>query len=107
VQLVVVLGHSKCGAVAATVDALKNPDSEHSKNIGAIVDRVRPAVEPVLRDGEQQGDSLIKDCVRANVQHSVEQLKESSPVLTKLMDDGKLTIVGAEYSLETGEVEFL
>jgi carbonic anhydrase len=107
VQLVVVLGHSKCGAVMATVDALNDPDSEHSKNISAIVDRVKPAVEPVVQDGGQQGDTLIKECVRANVRRSVEQLKESSSVLQKLMDDGKLTIVGAEYSLETGEVEFL
>jgi carbonic anhydrase len=107
VQLVVVLGHSNCGAVQATIDAIGSPGSEHSQNIAAIVDRVSPAVEPLLGEATDDREALVKQAVQANVRHSVSQLSEGSPLIRQLIDAGQLTIVGAKYSLQSGNVEFL
>lgn len=105
-RLVVVLGHSGCGAVAATLEESQRPTEMRSPNLRAIVDRVRPAVEPLLTDGvERAPEDLFREAVRANVRASVEQLRHGSEILEHLMDAG-LTIVGATYSLETGTVDF-
>jgi carbonic anhydrase len=106
-QLVVVLGHTDCGAVIATLKELALKDSHRSPNLRAIVDRIRPAVEPVLaehKDDEAVG--AVGDAVRANVRASVEQLRHGSLILERLIDDGKLRIIGAEYCLDQGVVEF-
>jgi len=105
-RLVVVLGHTRCGAVTATLDELQRPTEGQSKNLRSIVDRVRPAVLPLL-DTDLAGDrdALIDRAVRANVIASANQLRHGSEILEELMDDG-LSVVGAEYSLETGEVDF-
>jgi len=106
-RLVVVLGHTQCGAIQATLEALASPDAAGSRNLQAIVDRVRPAVEPLLagpaaRDPEQ----LVREAERANVRASVDHLRHGSEVLESLIRDDGLLVVGAEYSLETGEVDF-
>lgn len=106
VQLVVVMGHSNCGAVQATINALGNPDSEHSHNIAAIVDRVSPAVKPLLGHPDGDQTTLVKQAVQANVSHSVAQLSSGSPLIKELVASGQLTIVGAKYSLESGVVDF-
>ncbi len=105
--LVVVLGHSKCGAVSATVDALTGNSKIPTSNLHSIVKRVRPAVETLLAtDLRNDHDELIHQAVRANVRSSVEHLSSGSATLEKLISEGKLMVVGAEYSLETGEVDF-
>ena len=108
VQLVVVLGHSNCGAIQATIDAVNQPDSEHSHNIEAIVSRIRPAVEPLISP-ESLGDrdALVRQAVWANVHRSVEQLRHGSELIENLEQQGKLKIVGAKYSLSSGDVEFI
>lgn len=103
-HLVVVLGHTQCGAILATIEELQQDTDEQSPNLRSIVDRVRPAVEPLLADGD---DDIVGRAVRANVKASVENLKHGSEILEDLVDLGTLSIVGAEYSLETGRVEFL
>ena len=105
--LVVVLGHSHCGAVQATIETLQQPDKLPSRNLMSIVNRVRPAVE-ILFQTELANDisKLSKHAVRANVFASVNQLRHGSAVLENLIEQGKLMIVGAEYSLESGVVEF-
>ena len=106
-QLVVVLGHSNCGAIIATLQELALKDSHRSPNLRAIVDRVRPALEYVLSDGSDVDDEAVIDaCVRANVRASVEQLQHGSLILEQLIETGDLKIVGAEYSIETGNIEF-
>ena len=106
-RLVVVLGHSNCGAIIATLQELALKDSHRSPNLRAIVDRVRPAVEPVLKDnGDVDDDEVISNCVHANIRASVEHLQHGSLILEQLIDNGDLQIVGAEYSIETGYVEF-
>lgn len=106
-RLVVVLGHSQCGAICATVEELKRPNSEQSQNIKAIVDRIRPSVEPFkVTELWDDDDALVEQAVRTNVRASVNQLKHGSSLLENLCDHEGLLIVGAEYSLETGEVEF-
>jgi len=106
-RLVVVLGHSQCGAICATVEELKRPTSEQSLNIKAIVDRIRPSVEP-FKATELWNDeeALVEQAMRANVRASANQLRHGSTILENLSDNDGLLIVGAEYSLETGEVEF-
>jgi len=106
-KLVLVLGHSNCGAVIATLNELGLRASHRSPNLRAIVDRVRPAVEPVLeRHESSEGDDVLRDAVRANIHASVERLSHGSRILEQLVDDGDLLVVGAEYSVENGAVEF-
>jgi carbonic anhydrase len=106
-RLVVVLGHSQCGAVVATLEDLRGPTDGHSRNVRAIVDRVRPAVEGLLAtDGRHDADALVAQAVRANIRASANHLRHGSPLLGQLIRDEGLLVVGAEYSLETGVVEF-
>lgn len=106
-RLVVLLGHSNCGAIRATVEELKRPNSEQSLNIKSIVERIRPSVEPFkVTELWKDDDGLIEQAVRSNVRASVNQLKHGSTVLEDLSDHEGLLIGGAEYSLETGKVEF-
>ncbi|MCJ7590996.1 MAG: carbonic anhydrase [Woeseiaceae bacterium] len=106
-RLVVVLGHSDCGAIIATLQELGLKESHRSPNLRAIVDRIRPAVEPILDEHSDLDDKAVVDeCVRANVRASVEQLRHGSLILEQLIDSGDLTIIGAEYSIETGYIEF-
>jgi carbonic anhydrase len=106
-RLVVVLGHSMCGAVIATLDELRRPSESRSPNLRAIVDRIRPAVEPLVVAGhDQDRDALVRDAVRANVRAAANHLRHGSPILEELIETKGLLIVGAEYSLETGVVEF-
>lgn len=106
-QLVVVLGHSRCGAISATIEQLRTPTERQSRNLRAIVDRVRPAVEGLLAT-ELRHDpvALAQQAVRANIRASADHLRHGSEVLEHLIQQGRLQIVGAEYSLETGRVEF-
>lgn len=111
-KLVVVLGHSNCGAVTACVDALIDPEHNYSPNIQSIVDRIRPSVHNLYELATAKGqhidtDELIEHSMRANVRMSVSQLKHGSRSLEDLVDKGQLLIVGAEYNLETGKVHFL
>ncbi|MHA3059553.1 carbonic anhydrase [Acinetobacter sp. ANC 4636] len=105
--VVVVLGHSHCGAIQATIDTLMNPDSPPSSNLMSIVNRVRPSVE-ILMQTELKHDlcKLSEHAVRSNVFASVNQLRHGSAVLESLIAKGKMIVVGAEYSLQTGNVDF-
>jgi carbonic anhydrase len=106
-RLVVVLGHSQCGAVLATLDQLRQPAESQSRNLRSIVDRVRPSVEALLNmELNLDREALIRHAVRANVMVSVSHLRHGSEILEQLIDREGLLVVGAEYSLETGEVEF-
>lgn len=106
-RLVVVLGHSECGAVLATLEELQNPGANNSRNLASIVDRVRPSVESLL-DTEVARDrsALVRKAVRANIRASADHLRHGSQVLEQLIQKDGLMVVGAEYSLETGIVDF-
>ena len=105
--LVVVLGHSRCGAILATLDELHRPTDKQSRNLASIVDRIRPSVEALLAtEKHRDPDSLVDDAVRANVRVSASQLRHGSGILEQLILSEGLVVVGAEYSLETGEVDF-
>ncbi|WP_440224611.1 carbonic anhydrase [Dokdonella sp. MW10] len=106
--LVVVLGHSNCGAVLATIEELGRRSEEQSRNLRSIVDRVRPSVEPLLATSlAHDHGALVHQAVLNNIRMSVNQLRHGSSVLEQLVLGGRLLIVGAEYSLETGVVTFL
>lgn len=106
-RLVVVLGHSQCGAILATIEQLRRPGASRSRNLQSIVDRVRPAVEPLLSTNlANDHAALVKKAVRANIRAAANHLRHGSEVLEQLIHDEGVLVVGAEYSLETGVVAF-
>ena len=105
--LVVVMGHSQCGAITATLEELQGRAATSSRNLRSIVDRVRPSIEPLLAQHPAgDHDALVREAVRANVCASVDHLRHGSELLEKLIREDGLMVVGAEYSLETGVVDF-
>ncbi|MCG6976724.1 MAG: carbonic anhydrase [Acidiferrobacterales bacterium] len=105
--LVVVMGHSMCGAVIATLSDLERPSEARSSNLLSIVNRIRPTVEPLFEtDLRKNPDLLLETAIRANIRASTNQLRHGSQMLEQLVQSGDLAIVGAEYSLETGVVDF-
>ncbi len=104
-RLVVVLGHSRCGAVEATLEQLQRPKENQSHNLHSIVDLVRPSVENLL-EMNLEHDALVRQAVRANIRASVNHLRHGSEIIEQLILKDGLLVVGAEYSLETGVVDF-
>jgi carbonic anhydrase len=104
-RLVMVLGHTQCSAVAATLEAVRTPTNQ-SPNVRSIVDRIRPAVETIIAAGLSDEASVLRQAVRANVRASADHLRHGSALLEQLIQDDGLLVAGAEYSLETGEVDF-
>jgi carbonic anhydrase len=106
-RLVVVLGHSQCGAITATLEELRRTGGSESRNLRAIVDRVRPSVEALLHtDVARDPERLVREAVRANIRASADHLRHGSEILEHLIAEEGLLVVGAEYSLETGMVDF-
>lgn len=110
-KLVVVLGHSHCGAVTACVEALMYPDLYYSPNLQSIVDRIRPSVLNLHELSTASGSdadvaTLTAKSIRANVRMSVSQLRHGSRFLEDMVSAGELVVVGAEYDVATGNVVF-
>ena len=106
-RLVVVLGHSQCGAILATLEELQQPKDHRSRSLRSIVDRVRPSVEALLAtELRRDPDGPVRQAVRANIRASADHLRHGSEVLERLVETNELLVVGAEYSLETGIVDF-
>jgi carbonic anhydrase len=106
-RLVIVLGHSRCGAVLATLEQLGCRSEDQSRNLRSIVDRIRPSVEPLLRtELRRDPDALVREAVRANVRMSADHLRHGSEILEQLIQKDGLQVIGAEYSLDSGIVEF-
>ena len=106
-RLAVVLGHTQCGAILATLEELRQPAPLQSPNLRSIVDRIRPSVEPLLAAMPAQPlDAVIAHAVRANIRAAADHLRHGSELLERLVQRDGLLIVGAEYCLETGVVDF-
>jgi len=106
-RLVVVLGHSMCGAILATLEELGRPTEGQSPNLRSIVDRIRPSVEMLwATELRQNPEALVRHAVRANIRASANHLRHGSQILEQLIQGDGLLVVGAEYSLETGVVDF-
>ena len=107
IPLVVLMGHTRCGAIEATLEAISRPEDESLHPLRSIVDRVRPAIEPLtFTDLARHPDELRRQCVRANVRAGANHLRHGSPAIEKLVLDQRVTVVGAEYDLESGLVDF-
>ena len=105
--LVVVLGHTRCGAILATLEELERPSESQSPNLRSIVGRIRPAVEALLEtDLRDRRDALVAHAIRANIRAATNQLRHGSSILENLIQRGQLLVVGAEYSLDSGIVDF-
>lgn len=106
-RLVVVLGHTNCGAIEATIDELQQPAEKQSRNIAAIVNRIQPSIMDLIDAGEvNTREELMSKAVRENVRYSANALRHGSEIIEELIGNGELLIVGAQYSLDTGVVEF-
>ena len=106
-RLVVVMGHSRCGAIMATLEEVLGRATTDSRNLRSIVDRIRPSVEMMISGRERvDPDALMHDAVRANVRASTNHLRHGSELLEEMIRTESLLIVGAEYALETGVVSF-
>ena len=106
-KLVLVLGHTRCGAIAATIEDLQGSGEHDSRNLRDIVDRIRPAVEMVVaEDAHDDDEDLELRAMRANIAYSVDHLRHDSPLMEQLIREDGVLVVGAEYSLETGVVTF-
>jgi carbonic anhydrase len=106
-RLVVVLGHSHCGAIATTLEQLQRPKENQSRNLHSIVDLIRPSVEGLLAtDFKHDLEALVHEAVRVNVRASVNRLRHGSDIIEQLIQTSGLLVVGAEYSVETGVVDF-
>lgn len=106
-RLVVVMGHSQCGAIHATLEQLQTPSENRSRNLRSIVDFIRPSIESLLDQGfGGDTDTLVEKAVRANVRTSSQKMRNGSEILEDLEREEGLMIIGAEYSLETGVVDF-
>ena len=106
-RLVVVLGHTSCGAVQATLDELERDSESRSPNLRAIVDYIRPSVAELLEtDLRHDREALVPHAVRANIRASASHLRHGSRILEQLSQNDGLHVVGAEYSLATGVVDF-
>jgi len=106
-RLVIVMGHSHCGAVTATIEELKRPAASRSQNMHAIVGRIQPSIEALMEtELADDYDALLEQAIRANIRSSANHLRHGSTVLEELIQTKGLLVVGAEYSLETGKVDF-
>lgn len=106
-RLVVVLGHSECGAVGAALDELQGRSTHQSRNLRSIVDRIRPALETLVSSWQRDDPgALLNEAVRANVRASAEHLRHGSELLENLAKTDGLWVVGAQYSLKSGAVDF-
>ena len=105
-RLVVVLGHSSCGAVLATLEQIPRPSDEQSPGLRSIVDRIRPAVAGLLVTEHGSREALVREAVRANIALAAHQLRHGSELLEHLIEHEEILVVGAEYSLDSGVVEF-
>jgi carbonic anhydrase len=107
-RLVVVLGHTMCGAIRATMDELANPAPARQENLHSIVDSISPCLEPLIKATPQVSeDDLLREAMRENIRHSVQQLQQQSPILRKQINEQGLEIIGAEYCVSSGVVDFL
>ena len=106
VRLVVVMGHTRCGAVKAAMEAIRSGDEPNSRHLQSITDRIRPHIEELV-NGNEITDELYRRAVRANVRASVDQLRHGSQMLESLVDQGSVQVVGCVYDLDTGTAEFL
>ena len=106
-RLVVVMGHTQCGAIQATLEELERPSDSRSPNLRSIVSRIRPSVQALLSTGLPHGsEELVHQAVRANIRASVDHLRHGSELLETMIQTAGVLVVGAEYSLETGVVDF-
>ena len=106
-RLVVVMGHTRCGAILATLEYVENPGGTSSRNVRSIVERVRPSIEPLMKtELARDRAALLREGTRANVRVAADHLRHGSELLEQLIQEDGLLVVGAEYNLDTGEVDF-
>jgi carbonic anhydrase len=106
-RLVVVMGHTSCGAIQAAIESITGEQGPASRNLMSIVNRVRPNIEGLMAtDLARDPVRLHREAMRANVRASVNHLRHGSEVIERLAEKDGLAVVGSELDLSTGEVTF-
>lgn len=106
-RLVVVMGHTQCGAIRATYDAIRGQGREISDNVRNIVERIQPHIQPIVEHGDDQStQKVLNESMRANVLASANHLRSASRILEDLISRHELAVVGASYNIATGKVQF-
>jgi carbonic anhydrase len=106
-RLVVVLGHTNCGAIRASMNVLRTGDRPESRNIRAITDRIVPQIRGIVRNpGTMTEAQIARAAMRCKVEGSADDLRHGSQLLEELVLAGQVAVVGADYDLETGKVDF-
>ncbi len=105
--LILVMGHSQCGAIKAATDYVSNPSAELTENLRDLVSRIEPSVRftSVKRPGPKD-DKFLEECTWNNVKHSVATILEQSKTLRDLVSKGEVEIRGAVYDLKSGKVNY-
>ena len=100
-KLILVLGHTKCGAIKGACDDVR------MGNLTALLNKIRPAVDDTTTKGERNSsnDAFVEDVALRNVQLAVQQIPERSPIIKEMVAKGDLMITGALYNVSTGQVE--
>ena len=106
-NLVLVMGHTQCGAVTAALDHIENAQAISSENIHDIVSRIKPHILFLTQMQQKPRQEKLALAVEANVRASVSQLQHSSALIERLVQQGKIEIHGAVLNLATGQVDFL
>jgi carbonic anhydrase len=107
VKLIVVLGHSHCGAIRMALEELEGKTVVESPNLGSIIDCIQPSLKALLAaEPEQDRETLLRKAAETNVRTSVARLQQISPLLQQQIEHNGLLVVGAMYSLESGIVDF-
>ena len=106
-HLVLVMGHTQCGAITATLDHIENAQAISSENIYDLVSRIKPHILPIAQMKKITRAEKMERAVEANVRASVNQLSHSSRLIESLVQKKEMKIIGAVLNLSTGEVDFL
>jgi carbonic anhydrase len=108
-RLVVVMGHTHCGAIGATCESIRNGDSPDSRNLRSITDRIRPHVEDLVRleqEAQVSPELVLRHAIRANARSCADRLRHGSALIESVVEEGWLHVMPAVYDLDTGVVEF-
>jgi carbonic anhydrase len=100
-SLIMVLGHTQCGAVTATVDSILHGTPVHSR-VNALVESIRPGIQHIPHD-----ENMLEAAIDANIRHVAQELQRSTPIIAPAIEQGRVGVVGAEYHLASGLVSIL
>ena len=99
-KIIIVLGHTKCGAVNAACNNVK------LGNITQLLDKISPSIELIQSSPDNMSDALIEKVAMLNIEHSISEIRKRSSILNEMEKSGEIQIAGALYNVTSGEIQF-